>query len=303
MRWASLGMALCGLLGSSAASWSQELRASPACEGVSASGGGSASSYWNPPPLSTMVEEMRRPHPVKPFGGSDGWYVRPTVVMGTEPSASSLPKNWKGLPATEWRAVTPWFVVYPGEEFFTAPNTAVQIGGIQLWYFSKSNALWKLVASNDKPTWQGNYDSKGGWVRAEQVPAELRSCAGIFAPPQGQHAHGGLTKFPTPWGAPGGQPDIDALLVIVSHRLVRLRSDQPDDRAFSRYVVMAGADYYPNVNSRLADLNAPYVPGVGLGQFKLSTPEWQYASMFVQSRSADLKKLLDSVSPGTFRMP
>lgn len=247
--------------------------------------------------LQQALTDMGLEHETKPRGGGPGWKDRPLVVMGTEPYGSSIPQNWPGIRFAEWRAVLPWFVIYEGLPDNPAKNTAVEINGIELWYLSSTDRVWRLLTSGVAPSWDGSYNPDAIAVSDKKAFRRIAGAQAAFAPESTVIVHGGLGQVETPWISGTDKADIAALFVSVRHRLTLKDKDGQDDRNTANFVVQAGADYYPRIGARLGDLNAKYVPGVGLGRFMKVQTSWRYSTLLVTQKGLNPSDVLKARAP------
>lgn len=228
-----------------------------------------------------------------------GWGVKPLVVMGTEPYASALPPNWPGLRAADWKGMGSWFVIYEGTKGNTATNTAVEVGGIELWYLSKTTKTWRLVQSAPRPKWDMAVGPDIVSLNAPPIARVAGSESVTYVPTAASVAHGGLPLTETPWDSATNKSDIEAIYLAVRHRLALRNPTGVDDRASANYVLNAGVDYMPSMFTRVRDLNATYAPGAGQGQYIKVSPQWRYSTLFLKSSSISETQIL-SIQPPTF---
>lgn len=238
-------------------------------------------------------------HEVRPLcSPCAGWGVKPMVVMGTEPYASSLPRNWPGIRFAEWRAMLGWFVIYEGVGGNPASNSAVEVSGIELWYLSKTSKTWKLVHSGLQPQWGTTLAPDAMTTLSTRAASKVDTPhSTTYMPTAANVVHGGLAQAETPWDAATGRADIEAIYLSVRHRLILRDPSGFDDRANANFVLQAGVDYYPYLGSRVSDLKAPYVPGAGLGQFIKVSDQWRYSTLFIKSNAISESQLLDIPPP------
>lgn len=244
--------------------------------------------------LLQALKEMQLTHEAIPAGVADGvgWKTRPAEGMGTEPYASSIKPWWKGTKFAQWRSIVTWFTVYSEEGGNPAQNTGVEIAGIEAWYLSSIDGGWKRLQSSRLPTWHGAY-ATNAIDRSQDRIHSAPGAEGLVLAPSGRNmVHGGLGHADTPWTTDPQQADLSALLVSVRHRLVLKDEARPDDRAEARLIVQAGADYYPFKGAKVSDLNAAYVPAIGLGRFVRASPQWRYSLMVVATKGLTEMQLL-----------
>lgn len=247
--------------------------------------------------ISFALAEMQRPHELIPGGVpvGVGWRLRPGIGMGTEPYASNVRPWWPGIRFAQWKAMLSWFTVYEAEGGSPARNVAVEINGIEMWFLSASDLTWKRLQSGAVPSWRGGYASNAIDRAKESVFSSPTATGIALAPTRQSMVHGGLGQVATPWRTADDQADLAAVFVSVRHRLVKRSPDGSDDRSAARLVVQAGADYYPHIGARVADLGATYVPSVALGRFVRSAEAWRYSLMLVHGKSIDETRLLSGL--------
>jgi len=204
-----------------------------------------------------------------------GWATGPGfVVMGNNPRGTNTPSYWK--PANTqfksnatWNAVIPWLVVFDGTGN-AASNTRVQLRNIKLYMKRKSTGRWEViqnmaVSGEDYPkSLQGSNTVKAN-IRYEADGTRSLKPNGndrVF------HGWGSPIKFDA-W-------DVKALLTTVQARLVLDNPNGTDDRSRAKYLIHVGADYYPEVTTRVgATAPAYYFPGVGVSRAKYVRNDWR----------------------------
>ncbi len=217
--------------------------------------------------------------------------------MGTEPYGSAIGSWWKGTRYDNWRGVLTWFVIYPGEGGNPATNSAVEINGLELWYLSIKDKVWRKLQAGSLPTWNDAYAQNAVDATTSSFYKSTVSAAMSFAPSANNMVHGGLGQTSTPWNTATDLADIDAIYAVARHRLVLKNSAGVDDRARANLIVQVGVDYYPWVGAKVTDLGAAnYLPGAGVGRFLLSTPDWRYSTFLVRSKRITEAQML-AVSP------
>ncbi len=233
--------------------------------------------------IIAALQSMQLRHEMRPSGVPEtyGWKSKPSVGMGTEPYGLSVRSSWPGRRFDNWHAMLSWFVIYEAEGGNLAKNSAVEISGVELWYLSKKEFMWKRLQSDRYPKWQGAYSLNAINKSNEALYIERRSTGLVLAPTVRTMVHGGLGQVETPWNSETLRADIAAVFISVKHRLVLKDPKQTDDRFLAKLIVQAGADYYPYVGARVADLESPSVPSIGLGRFILASENWRYSTMIV----------------------
>lgn len=258
-----------------------------------------ATSAENLALLKMAVADMGLNHEVVPAGvGTNvGWKYKPAVAMGTEPYGSSIGSWWPGTKFPQWRGMVTWFVIYPGEGGNPASNSAVEVSGLELWYYSARDKDWHQVQAAQLPSWAGAVAQNA--VNSSPTPAYLDVTATTvkYAPSSDNMVHGGLSQTQTPWNDTTGLADIDAFVALVRHRLVLKNSSGQDDRATANLALQTGVDYYPFVGAKVSDLNASYVPAAALGRFIKVNTNWRYSTVFVRSGRLTEAQMLATAPP------
>ncbi len=229
--------------------------------------------------VETIIDDMRLFNEGA-LAGVDpdmGWAKGPGfVVMGNNPRGSNTPAYWQ--PANTgfksdayWNAVNPWLVVFDGVGN-RAVNTRVELRPIKLYMKRRSTGKWELivkapVSGEDFPkSLQGDKTTKPDLRNNSDTTRLLM--------PNGKDRvfHG--------WGEVKSikdfAPDIKAVFVTLQARLVVDNASKPDDRHLAKYLIHIGADYYPEVTTRVNETApANYFPGVGVSRSKYIRNEWR----------------------------
>lgn len=248
-----------------------------------------------PQRLREAWQAMQRDNEAIPHGVADGkgWKWRPQIVMGTEPYGSALPKWYGGTRHSEWPNITLWFTLYETVDRSRSNNTAVEIGGLELWVLRASDNTWQLVQEAVAPTWYSRYREDGFAIGQDAKLLARTTATGAVFPMQPDYlAHGGLPIVPMPWL--GGRADVRAILASVRHRLVKADPASVDDRADARYAVSAGVDFWPQKDT---PLNSPYNPASGTGPFIRVTRDWRYAAYMVLKKGEQIDSIMALPSP------
>lgn len=233
--------------------------------------------------LMAAKTSMSLPNEVIPFGVLDShdWKHRPTVTLGTLPLGTNLPSWWPGIRLAEWRGFTPWFVVFETGQGNRAPNTLVEVSGIEAWALRESTGRWELLASGNTPLWYELYVSESVTQRSNARPAgRVRNGVAELDAGGGYAVHGGLQIVPTPWHSKG--PDILAIYVSLKHRLVLRDETGPDDRELASLGVQAGADYWPCETKCDTDIQSPYYPASGTGRIMRSKLAYTRSTFYAE---------------------
>ncbi len=246
--------------------------------------------------LRNAWQAMQRDNEVIPHGVADGkgWKWRPQITMGTEPYGAAIPKWYKGTRHAEWPNITLWFTLYEANERSQSSNTAVEIGGLELWILRASDNVWQLVQQASAPTWFNRY-REDGFAIGQEAPLQARSTGdgSVFPMLPDRLVHGGLPVVPMPWLA--GKADVRAIYGSVRHRLVLVDPAGPDDRNTARYTVSAGVDFWPE---RGKPLNSSYNPASGTGPFVSIGLQWRQAPFMVLKQADRIDDILALPAPG-----
>jgi hypothetical protein len=249
--------------------------------------------------IAAALADMSTPNEVIPRGiaSTAKWKYGANVTMGTEPYASSIPTWWvPGIRFAEWKAMTAWFVVYPGEQGNPAKNSAVEVDGLEMWVLTGTPRTWKKVQSARVPAWQGafalNAVSNLGSVAVQSTPSGSR----LYTPSNDYMIHGGLDQTAVPW-VTGRGADIQAIYVSLRHRLVLCNPAGPDDRSAANIGIAVGVDYYPWVGAKVKDLGATYVPAAGVGRFFKAAADWKYSTVLIKKNTLAVNDLLGMPLP------
>ena len=245
------------------------------------------------PFMASDIASMSTAHEGVPHGVAEGvgWKYNPSIAQGMQPN-NSLISWWTGPTYAEWRAITAWFICYQEATGHTATNSAIEVSGVVLNVLRKTG-VWEVLHSQRAPTWFGGYGEDAVSLGDPATWSAAGLDGGTEVQPgylyQGgaQSIHGGSGRMQL-WSTP--EPDYDALHVVIRHRLVLRNRAGVDDRANARFIVQAGADYYPTLESTVLSHMTPpgYAPGVAVGRFMLVTPEWRYSTMTVRNPGIDL---------------
>lgn len=231
-----------------------------------------------------------------PHGVSDAiaWKRAQYVTMGTEPHASTVPKNWGGPVIQDWTAIVPWFIAYEDETRNKSTTTQVEVSGIELWTLGLAGK-WTKLCSALPPEWCDPFSENAINTTTSTSPIIRTSNGNTFRPGKGVAYHGGLHRVPTPWNAQGA--DILAIYASVRHRLVLDGADDPADVYFG---VECGVDYWPSMTATLADVApATYIPGAGDGRFMRAKANWQYSTFYCKKTGVTDAQIL-GYAPPTF---
>lgn len=202
-------------------------------------------------------------------------FQRMPQIIQHSPSGKSLPAWWTGL-RPEWcYRILSWHTVYEAEGN-AAVNTRVQIARLRTYILSNATKKWTLIDNAAAPAtelWKYPY------VYVGQPAGTFRAASdgGISVKPvypNFHHGYGSIKDVPNP-------QDVRAVFVAMDFRLIVDDPNKPDDRSKARYVVDAGADYYPGKG---LSWGTGYAPGVGSGRYLLAKPTWRTATLLVPNK-------------------
>lgn len=245
--------------------------------------------------LKQALRDMSTRNEALPAGvpASMGWRQGPVVTMGVQPYGHVLPNWWKGARPVDWRAMLPWFTVYPVEGSEADPNDPiVEISGIDLWVRTFSERRWRRVAGG-LPRWAAVYSQDAQReLKSLDAPPEGAVSVGYAVPSWGM-VHGGLGQYEVPWRSTSA--DLSAVLVLVRHRMRPAGGLNSSVAPAGRIVVQAGLDYYPHLGSRVAELGASFVPGAGVGRFLISGSSWRCSTLLLKAADIDESELAETL--------
>ncbi len=201
-----------------------------------------------------------------------GWTKKANIDMGAAARGDATPRWW--VPDDKhykspayWNAVTPWFVMYPGE-MHSATNVRVKISGIKLFILERSTNNWRMININQtEPVWDAH--------QSHVSPSTARTAVDKRIEPDGKISyklnsglnpiHGGIRK-----SAIDGS-DVKAAYAQLTTELILDDPTKQDDRSKAQILVSVGADYYPSLAHRVADFATPHtwVPAIAASRFGL----------------------------------
>ncbi len=201
-----------------------------------------------------------------------GWAIKANIDMGAAARGDATPAWW--VPDNKyyksshyWNAVTPWFVMYPGEKH-SATNVRVKISGIKLFILEHSTNNWRMININEtEPVWAAHQSHVSPSTARTTVDKRIESDGKIsYKLNSGLNPiHGGIRKF-----AINGS-DVKAAYAQLTTELILDDPTKQDDRTNTQILVSVGADYYPDLEYRVADFATPHtwVPAIAASRFGL----------------------------------
>ncbi|RJG01072.1 hypothetical protein D3878_05305 [Noviherbaspirillum sedimenti] len=201
------------------------------------------------------------------------WQYQPAIVMHA-PRGDAIPSWWTGN-RPEWTySVLTWFTTQEAQGN-AATNSRVQVANLRFYVLSQATRTWKQLDTKSAPyseMWSYPFAYAGaGSVRSE-------SSGGVSIKPDYPnfyHGYGNSISIdPT---------DVRAVYVSMDFRLAVENTSKPDDRDSAKYVVNAGADYWPGKGQATWSLG--YAPGIGTGRTKLATKDWRTATLLVPNKN------------------
>lgn len=199
-----------------------------------------------------------------------GWSKEAVIDMGAAPRGDNTPSWWQPdnqifKSSDYWNAITPWFVIYPGESH-TATNVRVTISELKLYILKKSNNQWVKINSQTTPTWQTHlaHISVSTANEAVNVRTESTGIVSYKLNTAMNPIHGGISKYMIDGS------DVKAVYVTMKTRLILDNPNGVDDRVNAQLAANVGADYYPDVNTEISEFYPKsYVPAVGFSRYGL----------------------------------
>ena len=216
------------------------------------------------------------------------WQYQPAIVMYA-PRGDAIPSWWTGN-RPEWTySVLTWYTTQEAQGN-AATNTRVQVANLRFYVLSESTRKWSqhdVKAAPYSEMWKYPFAFAGaGSPRNE-------SSGGVSVKPDYPnfyHGYGNSIKI-TP-------QDVRAVYVSMDFRLAVDDPNKPDDRNSAKYVVNAGADYWPGNGQATWSLG--YAPGIGTGRTMLATKDWRTATLLVPNtrNGANMEELRKNPPPG-----
>ncbi|GJL74303.1 hypothetical protein [Nitrosomonas sp.] len=201
---------------------------------------------------------------------SVGWSKKAFIGMGNMPRGDNTPSWWKPndisyKSSSYWSAITPWFVIYPGEDH-KATNVRIKVSELKLYILERSTEQWKLINLTTTPSWQMHlrYVSPSTASQAVDVKTETDGSISYKLNVNLNPIHGGVNKYTI------NEKDIGAVFVKMKTKLILDNPSDTDDRAESQILVSVGADYYPTIKHVISDFSPmKYIPAVGFSRYGL----------------------------------
>lgn len=222
--------------------------------------------------IDAVIDDMRRASEALPIAPEYAWQRAPQIVQYT-PRGAMLPAWWRGA-RPEWcHAALSWYTAFEAEGN-AAGNTRVQVRNLRLYTLSDDSRKWRLADLAHIPhsdRWEYPFRIAGNGTRPD---VRDEAGGGHSVRPQYPyflHGYGRTVLLENPG-------DVRAVFVALEFRLVLEDPAKPDDRSRARYVVNAGADYYPGLGR---DWGMAYAPGIGSGRYLLATADWRVATLLV----------------------
>lgn len=223
--------------------------------------------------IDQVIQNMSAKSEAIPIDPRYDWCYQPSITMHA-PRGDAIPSWWTGN-RPEWTYdVLSWFVAMEAQGN-KATNTRVQVANLRMYILSESTRKWTRVdiaTAPDVELWTYPFDPVGG-----DGGKRIESSGGISVKPKYPNFHHGYGhgKSITPW-------DVRATFVAMDFRLVRDNPYKPDDRAYAKYVINTGGDYWPGKG---IDWSLGYAPGMAAGRMMLATPSWRAATMLVPNKN------------------
>lgn len=198
------------------------------------------------------------------------------VVIQYAPHRSALPTWWPGS-RPEWCYNSlSWFTAWEAQGN-AASNTRVQLRNLRMHVLSEKTRTWRTIDISHAPYtgfWKYPFTSVGN---DQLAGTRAEATGGLSMKPVYPNFHHGYGK-PVAIVDPA---DVRAVYVAMEFRLVVENPALPDDRAKARYVVNAGADFYPGAGT---SWGVDWAPGIGGSRYQLATTTWRTTSMLVPNK-------------------
>lgn len=221
--------------------------------------------------IDQVIADMSSPSEALVIDPRYNWQRQPQVTMAA-PRGDAIPSWWSGNRPTWTSAVLSWFTAFEAQGN-QASNTRVHVKNLRFYVLSQATRTWTLVDSSTTPAvnlWSYPFDWAAG---ASGAGLRNESDGGVSMKPVYPKFHHGWAN------AKAINPqDVRAVFATIDFRLVLDNANGADDRASAKYVVDAGADYYPDMGLKWS-LN--YAPGIGNGRMLLATKDWRSATLLV----------------------
>ncbi|HBZ06420.1 MULTISPECIES: hypothetical protein [Massilia] len=226
--------------------------------------------------IDTVIKDMSLANEAIPINPTYDWQYRPNMIQ-YEPSGASLPTWWTGnRPDWCYEALT-WYTAFEAQGN-KATNSRVEVRNLRMYVLSSKTGRWTRTNSVVAPytdlwTYPFNY------VGDMRISGARKEADGGYAikPKYPNFHHGYGTSYTL-----SDPRDVRAVFVAMDFRLVVDNPKKADDRAKARYVVNAGADYYPGKGQ---DWSLGYAPGIGSGRYVLATNSWRTATLLVPNKN------------------
>lgn len=194
-------------------------------------------------------------------------------AWASAPAAGLLNK-----PPAGWNAATAWGIIYLPAQDNPATNTCVNLRNMQLYFFSKTMHTWTLLQNTSQPggdAYRENFSGSSIQADVMKNPDGTETVCSV-----GQGSWTGY-NYHFYAGARGqfNNSDVGGWVAILQARLVVENPGLPDDRSTARYLISAGADYWPSVNGALPASYGGVVPSIANGKLKYAQIGWRSFAM------------------------
>lgn len=234
--------------------------------------------------FDTILSDMSLPSEAQVINPQYDWQKQPTVTQYA-PKGSILPSWWPGN-RPEWcYAMLSWYTAFEAQGN-AATNTRVHVRSLRAYLLSNATRQWTLADLTTAPAgglWKYPFNYAGDFSATGTRAESTGGYSVKPAYPYFHHGYGKTYSIPNP-------ADIRAVYIAMDFRLVADDPKKVDDRSKARYVVDAGADYYPGQKQTWG---VGYAPGIGNGRYLLATSNWRTATLLVPNKllGATLKEL------------
>lgn len=210
--------------------------------------------YSLPDTAQQIAMDMTGLHEGNPHGvpTSFDWYYGPFVEMGNNPAGAT--------------ALNHWLNVYVDLSGTIPANTRVNLRHSQVWWKRASTGVWTMGVNESRPEVESYKEDYSGTPIAADTRNEPDGSLSVRTT-TGRNCHG-YCPYPRISIPPA---DIGGIVSVIQARLILHNTGGTDDRATSKYMVEAGADYYPAPTGPGIENN----PGIGGGKFKYVSTDWK----------------------------
>jgi len=228
--------------------------------------------------IDNIKEDMQMNEAVLLYAtpSSPPWTRYAHISMGGAPRGDATPNWWTPAntnfkSSTPWKVAVPWFVIYPGVSH-KATNVRVKVYGITLYILKKSTNKWIRVDNSfGDPTWAQNINFNLGGLASSTVNTRKEPDGRLSYKLDGSlHPIHGGTKKQDLISLGINPSDVAAVFSQVKTQLILDNPSGVDDRASAQLLLSVGADYYPDMTTKISDYSPmTQAPPVAMSRFGL----------------------------------